>query len=163
MTYSYKLALTVEALRALVLDSEHLAHAFLWSDGAYTWTLDNLLDATIDGLNSLDLSDVSAPMPLIEIEASDLSDKGKKQFVSGYCAAAPDGYNFEADTQTDCPWCAPWEFGVHWHSVFQSLAVHADYEPEAMGRLRAQHDYNDLSLLLLLDKLEAENAAEVNA
>lgn len=64
----------------------------------------------------------------VRFYAVGLSDKGKQEFVSGFNSVAPDWYDYEEDTKTSTPWCAPWEYASinDWFNT--------NYTPEEMGK-----------------------------
>lgn len=157
MTAGYNLDITVAELRAIVSDSEHDAHNFLWSDGATTWELDILFDELGDTEEAL-LG--MGPESELHLEAVDLSEQGQRAFIEGYCEDAPAAYDSEADcANSPTPWCAPWSWDSDWRADFYHSAQHADFDPLEMGRRRARQDYAELSELLAEEAASDEEEA----
>lgn len=98
-----KLTLTAAELHSLAKDSAHYAHKYLWSDGAETWSIQQL-DWYVDDEARYGMGTDST----LELEATDLTAKGRRDFIRGFADASPLWYNVEIDSQTSTPWCAPW-------------------------------------------------------
>lgn len=74
----------------------------------------------------------------------------KEQFSEAFIAAAPQGFDSEADLQTDTPWQCPWE----WED-YSEWAL--DEDASEAGRLFAEKVYSELEDLIEQDEeLEIE-------
>ena len=78
---------------------------YTWSDGATTWTLDNLAEE----LGEEEALEGMGPDSEITLTADGLSEAGQQVFAKAFIAAAPDWYDGQ-DTESSSPWCAPWEW-----------------------------------------------------
>lgn len=59
-------------------------------------------------------------------------------FLAAYDAAAPEGYDQDADLETSAPWCCPWLTGA--------MSADEGDTPESLGRKAAFIDYRDLEI-----------------
>lgn len=65
----------------------------------------------------------------------------RERFSEAFCNAAPQGFDAEADAQTDTPWQAPWG----WES-YEEWAL--DEDPQIAAQKYAQTVYSELEALV---------------
>ena len=70
--------------------------------------------------------------------------KWREQFSEAFIAAAPQGFDSEADAMTDSPWQAPWE----WED-YSEWAL--DDDPQIAGKKFAEKVYSELEALIEQD------------
>lgn len=136
---AYHLDITTSGLRTIVLDSAHDAHDFLWSDGATTWRLENLLDELDESLDEE-----------LHLEAADLSEQGQLAFIEGYCDAAPADYDAAADCEGPQPWCCPWYSSSResWQAELMAKLEQTGGDIREAAKLFALEDYDELAEIL---------------
>ena len=76
--------------------------------------------------------------------------KWRERFSEAFVNAAPQGFDSEADTQTDSPWQCPWEW-----EAYEEWAL--DEDPQIAGKKFAEKVYSELEDLIEEDEeLEIE-------
>lgn len=63
------------------------------------------------------------------------TEDGQLEFIKGFLNNAPDWYDFEKDTETPYPWCAPWEWNESKKELWFSDTIH----PYDMGESYVEH------------------------
>lgn len=93
-----------EVRKSLSLD------AFLYERKGMKQSLDTLLEdyENIDFYVSKEGNLLEYDGEVFASRIDALSDEGKEEFLNGFCAGAPEEYDFDSDYNTPNPWCAPW-------------------------------------------------------
>jgi len=68
----------------------------------------------------------------------------EKDFIQGFCDNAPEGYNYNSDNETSCPWFFPWY-------ADPSTVLYGENAYDA-GAKYAQSVYNELQKILEEEK-----------
>lgn len=127
------LTLTAAELKEMAYNPNAPENDYLWNDGAETWTLENLADELED-----EALEGMGEDSTITLTAVGLSEDGEREFVQGFCNAAPDWYvenGHPVDCDVTCPWCMPWIPGIdYW------------FKPEEMSAYKmGEYFYNSVA------------------
>lgn len=93
------LNITIKELKKIKNNKNSVENLFLWTE-------DKKIENTIDDLVFVygDNDDTDT----LKLYATNLSEPGRNEFVDGFVENAPSWYDFESDSNTSDPWCAPW-------------------------------------------------------
>jgi hypothetical protein len=89
--------MTTAQIKALAANRAAAENMFTWNNGGDSFTLKEFAEGM-------------EPDSYTTLTADGLNEQGQDDFTDGFFAAAPLGYDFESDCQSETPWCAPW----HW-------------------------------------------------